>query len=254
MNHCEQITQQLAQLFACEQRSFGTLLRTPLVRPDGDLVEVVVREEPTGVVVTDLGESVRWLDTVGGTIPRGSRVEGLLTAHGAAFIDGEVVVRAQPHEPLALTVLRAAQACLDFSTTIYSQRAKPERNFEGEVKHRMGELRVPFSDESLRGASGMRYRVTQAGSVHQRFRLVNCLSSRGKPYAQQLAKLTRCMWDDLRDLKKHQEAGYADYVSVLDDFQPGLWGPPEIKLLERVSIVVFWSQAPSFAQALGAAG
>jgi hypothetical protein len=253
LNLCEQITRQLTNLFSCEQRGFGTLLRTPLVRPDGDLVEVVLKDEPTGVLITDLGESVRWLDTVGGTLPNNARVETLLAAHGATFIDGEILVRVLPGEELALAVLRSAQACLDFSSSIYSARAKSERNFEHDVKHRMTELRVPFRDESLLGMSGMRYRVTQAGDVHRRFRLVNCLSSRQKPYAQQLAKLTRCMWEDLRDLKVH-DTGYAGYVSVLDDGAPGLWGPPEIKLLERVSTVVFWSQGGSFEQAIGAVG
>jgi hypothetical protein len=253
LTHCEQITQQLARLFTCERRDFGTLVRTPFVRPDGDFVEVVVRDEASGTLITDLGETLRWLHSVGAAAPNPMRTESILGAHSAAFADGEIYVRPMAGEGLAAAVVRAAQACVDFGASVYSQRARPERLFEQEVKERIASLRVPFEDQTLVGASGMKWRVIQTGDVHTRFRLVRPLSSKQRPYAQTLAMMTRCMWEDLRDLRKHQETGYAEYITVLDDLMPGLWRAPEIKLMENApSKVVFWSEAKDLDRALGA--
>lgn len=250
---CELVRQQIAALFSCEEREFGTLIRTPLVRPDGDFIEVVVRKDVQGYSVTDLGETLRWLGNVGSKMPSEAWVESVLSTHAATFSSGEIFVTQSTEEGLPGVILRAAQACADLSTSVYSRRAKPERHFEADVKNRIQSHKVPTEDRDLVGASGMKWRVLQAGSVKTRFRLVSSLSSRNRSYAQNLAIKTRCMWDDLRDLKKHKETGYADYITVLDDATSGLWKPAEIKLLEKASTVVLWSEDGNLRKALGIA-
>lgn len=253
MNLCEHIKRQLTSLFECEQREYGTLLRTPLSRPDGDLVEVVFVPHSGGFRITDLGETARSFENFGAKLPKADRIESMLTVHGAAFVDGEILVHVTPDDDLGLGVLRVAQACVDFSSSLYAQRARAERDFEADVRHRIAELRIPCDDKTVEGASGSRYRITQTGDVHRGFRLVNCLSSRNRTYASQLARLTRCMWEDLHDLEKNEVTGYRHFVTVLDDEIPDLWRPMEIKLLQPRSKVVLWSDDSSLQEALGAA-
>jgi len=61
MTPCEAIAGQLGALFACSPHGKYVRVRTPFLYPDGDVVDLFVREEDEETIVSDLGESLRWL-------------------------------------------------------------------------------------------------------------------------------------------------------------------------------------------------
>lgn len=97
-------------MFTCEERNYGTLVQSMFSRPDGSLVEVVVQSTETGFRVTDLGETTRWLDTLGLTLPSQDAIEELLEPGGVSLVHGELQL--QRRENLALHVVAVVQACV----------------------------------------------------------------------------------------------------------------------------------------------
>jgi hypothetical protein len=58
---CELIAQQLGLLFTCTPMSEYIRIETPFLYPDGDIIDVFSQERDDHRLLTDLGETQRWL-------------------------------------------------------------------------------------------------------------------------------------------------------------------------------------------------
>ena len=58
---CAAIAEGLSETFECRRQGRYVRVRTPLLYPDGGVVDVFVRERDGHIAVTDLGEALGWL-------------------------------------------------------------------------------------------------------------------------------------------------------------------------------------------------
>ena len=94
----------------------GVRVRTPLMYPDGDLVDVFVLQRGDGYMVTDFGDALGWLSLQSGSV-RQSLIESLCRTLGIELQRGQLILRSDASDALEKTVLRLAQAVVSVSTS-----------------------------------------------------------------------------------------------------------------------------------------
>jgi hypothetical protein len=113
---CREIAEGMGTLFECSPHGKFVRIRTPFLYPDGDIVDLFCKLQGDVALVTDLGETTRWLrmQTVS---PRRSPKQKLLIedtclTHGVEFYRGMLLARCRSGDSLPDAVNRVAQASL----------------------------------------------------------------------------------------------------------------------------------------------
>ena len=114
INICQDFNGGLLDLFDCQPHGEYQRIRTPYLYPDGDVIDVFCKPQGDTTLITDLGETTRWLrmQTVS---PRRSPkqkalIEDACQTHGIEFYKGMLMARCRPGDDLAAVVFRVAQA------------------------------------------------------------------------------------------------------------------------------------------------
>ncbi len=63
INICENITKSMGEQFSCSEFKEFIMVKTPYLYPDGDVIDIFVKYKDSGFILTDLGETIRWLLT-----------------------------------------------------------------------------------------------------------------------------------------------------------------------------------------------
>lgn len=58
---CQEIARTIGELFTCSTVNDYIRIRTPLLYPDGDVIDIYLKEKEEQYILTDLGETLRWL-------------------------------------------------------------------------------------------------------------------------------------------------------------------------------------------------
>ena len=111
----ERLTSSLPALFVCSQiDSGGVLVRTPLLFPDGDMIDVVVLESSGHFIVTDSGDAIGWLWLQTARHDQSPRQRELIAdacqTLGAELDGGQLIIHDVAVADLADAIVRLAQA------------------------------------------------------------------------------------------------------------------------------------------------
>ena len=109
-------------LFECSPApQEGVRVRTPLMYPDGGIVDVFVLERDDGYMVTDFGDALGWLHMQSESMQQSQEqrlmVEDLCRTLGIELHSGQLVLRSDADDTLEKTVLRVAQAVASVSAS-----------------------------------------------------------------------------------------------------------------------------------------
>ncbi len=114
MNVCQDFASGLADLFQCQPHGEFQRIRTPYLYPDGDNIDVFCKPQGDITLVTDLGETARWLRMQAVSPRRSPTQKALITdicqTHGVEFYKGMLMAQCRQGDPLSLVVCRVAQA------------------------------------------------------------------------------------------------------------------------------------------------
>ena len=110
----ERLTTSLLTLFECRQvDNGGVLVRTPLLFPDGDTIDVLLLETGDRFTVTDSGDAVGWLWLQTATHDESPRQRELIAdacrTLGIEREGGQLVIRDVGAADLANAIMRVAQ-------------------------------------------------------------------------------------------------------------------------------------------------
>ena len=113
-NLSESVSNKLPPVFECFPAEVeGVQVRTPLLYPDGDVVDVFVLERPGGYLVTDYGDGLGWFQSQSiaeRLSPEQQRqVDQLCQSLGVELNRGQLLLHC-PDAELGATVYRLAQA------------------------------------------------------------------------------------------------------------------------------------------------
>ena len=117
---CSTLGRSLPPLFVCSEAGPESVrVRTPMLYPDGGVVDVFVLTRGDGYVVTDFGDALGWLWLQSASPRRPARQEALArdvcqTLRIELFND-QLVVRGVTQDALGEAVIRVAQAVVRVS-------------------------------------------------------------------------------------------------------------------------------------------
>lgn len=228
--------------WSCREVSSDTvLLVTSHHYADGDTIELMVQIVGDEVIVSDGGEVLARLDSVGlNTDPRsrvGQSWKRLVAAHALEDDRGQLLRRADV-EHAADLVQEVVEAVANLDGLRLLAPAPRRLAFPERLTTYL-EAEFPFveSRAKLMGVSGSAYRVTAAaGSSEEAPVYVQTAS--GQNTAAQKSAVEHC-FTLFTDINGHLPAPRK--LVVLDDETAPLWRPEMINLLSRVAYVGTWT-------------
>jgi len=229
----------LSDEFRCLPLERRLRIITPYLYPDNDLIEVFIEEPtPDRVRVTDLGETLRHLHAQGfdmsNTPKRKHLAETIASGTGVDVVRGELVKEGTIDEldELLFDLLAAARGVSDL---IYTSRTYEPALFTEEVGRFLQEHQVHYEAKvKLTGQTGKTYTIDFR--LPERNKYLHTLSPGQIASLQPVVNRVFRIWSDCNG-----ELGRRSKVSFLNDVDFE-WRQPEVALLERVSIVGYWSR------------
>jgi Domain of unknown function DUF1828 len=251
MMPCDLIAQQIGRLYECFAAESHTTIRTPYIFPDGDTIELFYQETPAGAVLTDFGETLRWLD--GQTISerRTKRhfdlIQDVCANHRVQFDKGAVSIGISTPEMMADAVTRLAQAALRIADLTFTFRNKVFESFDDEVETFLWEHRVSFQRRfETKGASGTDWTIDFRTLRDNGPALVYTLSTGSRAAAKRKTDHVVAAFVDLQKLRSSMR-----FVSLVDD-TIDVWEPEDFKQLEPHCEIANWSKPDDFLDQLSA--
>lgn len=250
---CDYIAENRGEMFDCSPLGEYTRIRTPYLYPDGDVIDVFVRESGNGSsTLTDLGETLGWLRTQTVSERKTDRqrrlIEDVCLTHGVELYRGMLMVRVKDFVEISEAVTRLSQAALRVSDLWFTFRNQAAASIYDEVGEFLAGREVQFErGERLIGRSGNTWRVDFHTRTAERSALVNVLSTGSRPSARRLTEHTLATWHDLSNRRIGPES--MRFISLFDD-ELDVWAPEHFGLVEDVSEVAYWSHKDEFAELL----
>ncbi|MHA7836111.1 MAG: DUF1828 domain-containing protein [bacterium] len=185
---CDQISQEIGELFSCTQLDSHVQARTPFLYPDGDVIDVYLKQSDSSgapATLSDLGESLRWLRMQSVSQRRTKKQQSLIDdvtlTEGVEVFRGMVTVRVRPGERLAEAVVRLAEACIRVADLWFIFRTRTVQMVTDEVEELLQERQIPFSrGERLVGRSGRSWTIDFHTRTPTRSSLVCVLATGSK--------------------------------------------------------------------------
>ena len=242
---CTAISKSLPPLFECTPAAHeGVRVRTPLMYPDGGIVDVFVLERAGGYVVTDFGDALGWLRAQSVSARRSPRqqflIDDVCQTLGIEMKRGQLVLRSGESDPVAETVVRLAQAVVRVSDLWFTLSRRAGESTSDEVDEWLRAKRIPFDKKvKLTGRSGRDWTIDYQTLTDERMSLVFLLSTSARGAVHRVSEHVLAGCVDLSHLKTEQPN--LGFVSLFDDTSD-IWREEDFALVEDHSEVALWSR------------
>ena len=246
---CSSIGQSLPPLFVCSPGpQEGVRVRTPLLYPDGGVVDVFVLEYSCGYTITDFGDALGWLSlqSVGQhrTLKQQALVQDVCQTLRIEIIQDQLVLHEVTKDALGESVLRVAQTAVRVSDLWFTLRSQSFQTTGDEVDEWLREKQIPFKRRvQKQGRSTRNWPVDFQTHADNRTSFVFLLSTGTRGAVRRLAEHVLAAWVDLNHLKTNQP-GLA-FVSLFDDTED-VWHPEDFSLVDEYSEIARWSRPDEF--------
>jgi uncharacterized protein DUF1828 len=251
---CKIIAETLGSLFHCEQVNEYVRIRTPFMYPDGDSVDLYLREHGASLTLTDLGEALQWLWTHQVSERRTKRqellVQEIATRAGVEVFRDMLIVRLRDPQQMAQAVTALSQAVLRVADIWFTFRARTAEAMVDDVAEFLAEEKISYEqNRRYIGRSGKAWKIDFYTRSRDRSALVKVLSTGSRAAAKQVVDTTVAGWYDLSHLSTDPEG--LRFVSLLDD-TTDVWSGEDIRRVEDISEIAFWSRPDQFVEKLAA--
>ena len=252
---CASIAKTLPSLFECSPASRGGVrVRTPLLYPDGGIVDVFVLECANIYIVTDFGEALGWLGMQTATARLSPNQQSLIKDVCQTLrIDlrrGQLVLRSGMDDDIGEGVLRVAQAVVRVSDLWFTFRHRALQTTADEVDEWLREKQITFERTvSRRGRSGQHWTIDYQTHTDNRTSLVFLLSAGSRGAARRITEHVLAGCVDLSDIAVSEYS--PTLVSLFDD-KKEIWKEGDFQLVRGHSEIARWSRPDEFEQILRA--
>ena len=242
---CSAIGETLPALFECSPApQEGVRVRTPLLYPDGDVVDVFVLERDSNYIVTDYGDALGWLGMQSVSVRRSQKqqllVEDVCQTLGIELNRGQLVLRSRPDDALGETVIRLAQAIVRVSDLWFTLRSRALQMTAEEVDEWLREKQIHFErDVKQLGRSGRSWTIDFRTYSGERMYLIFLLSTGSRPAVRRITEHVVAGYVDLSHLKVSEPN--LTFVSLFDDTED-VWRAEDFRLVEGHSEIALWSR------------
>ncbi len=264
---CSSIAMTMPPLFECSPApQEGIRVRTPLMYPDGGMIDVFVLERDKEYILTDFGEALGWLRMLSSNARRTAKqqllVEDICQTLGIELSRGQLTLRCRMRALLAEHVLRVAQAVVRVSDLWFTLpnrslqvpaevaalasgpqtalRGMSQQDTANEVDKWLSARNIHFEREVTRtGRSGQSWRVDFETYTYERTALIFLLSAGNRRATRRITEHTLAGCVDLTDLQNNRPS--LVLVSLFDD-RKNIWSAQDFTLMDRFAKVARWSQ------------
>lgn len=249
----EEVARAVPALFSCRPAPRGRVrVTTPMLYPDGGVVDVFVAERDDTWFVTDFGEALGWLQMKSGVDERSPKqmqlIQGICRTLRIELRAGQLELPANALEQIGDAVLRLAQAVVQVAGISFTMRTLDAGSMGDEVGEWLSERDIGHERGiRLNGSSGKKWTIDYRTAANGRTSLVSLLSTGSKGAAMRQTEHVVTGWLDLRHLREKDSE--LAMLSVFDDTRD-VWKEEHFRLAEHVSEVVLWSQRDRFEQML----
>ncbi len=241
---CASVGRTLPPLFVCSPAPHeGVRVRTPLLYPDGGVVDVFVLERGSGYIVTDFGDALGWLGLQSISRRRSRRQEMLVQdvcqTLRIELVHDQLVLRTVTEDALGEAALRIAQAVVRVSDLWFTLRGQSLQATEDEVDEWLREKQIPFQRQITRpGRSARDWTINFETQTNNRTSLIFLLSTGSRGAVRRITEHVLAGCVDLSHLRISQSN--LVFVSLFDDTFD-VWRPEDFQLVEEHSEIARWS-------------
>jgi hypothetical protein len=229
--------------FKCVEYDKRICVVTPYLYPDNDLIEVFA-EDIGGdqVLITDLGETLRHLESVGLDL-LASRKRRFLLEQIAKRMHVEIqrgrLLKEGPIESVGTLLVDVASAAQAVADLIYTSKAYEPATFPEEVSLFLAEHNIDHErNYRVSGETGKIYRVNLRLDGHRdKEVLVEALSPSQETAMTSTVNRVFRLWSDVNEQKRK--------VSLLNDVDYS-WKKEDMALLRKVSVIHEWTAKERF--------
>jgi hypothetical protein len=253
---CKLLAAQLGELFTCSSRDPYIRIRTPFFYPDGDVIDLFARKQDDAILLTDLGESLRWLRTQTASTSRRTEnqqelIRDVCQTHRVELFKGMLVIKNVHPTGVAEGVVRLGQTALRIGDIGFTMRRRTVLSVTDDVEKLLRANELAFErGKRVRGGFGREYRIDFDVQTAHRHSLVQVLSAANRRTASSSIDHTYTVWSDLHHIKSRDNQ--LRFVSLFDD-TADVWASEDLRLLESVSDhLLKWSKPDEITQALAA--
>ena len=247
---CAQIAITLPPLFECSLAPYeGVRVQTPLVYPDGGIVDVFILERQGEYVLTDFGEALGWLRMHSASDSLSPRQRGFVNdvcrTLGVRLERGQLTLRIGKNDALGEAVLRLAQAVVRVSDVRFTFKRQRLQTTANEVEKWLRERQINFRRSVRRqGRSRKNWRVNFETRSDNRTSMVFLLSTRDRSAVNSITERVTTACLDLNYMRESQRS-VIRFVSLFDDSRD-VWRQEDFNLMRQVSTIALWSQPDEF--------
>ena len=241
---CASVGRTLPPLFVCSPAPHeGVRVRTPLLYPDGGVVDVFVLSRGGGYTVTDYGDALGWLGLQSISPRRSTRQEALAQdvcrTLRIELFNEQLVLRSVTEDALGEATLRVAQAAVRVSDLWFTLRSQSLQVTEDEVDEWLREKQIPFRRQVTKpGRSARDWNVNFETQTANRTSLIFLLSTGSRGASRRIAEHVLAGCVDLSHLRISQSN--LAFVSLFDDTLD-VWQAEDFQLVEEHSEIARWS-------------
>ena len=247
---CAQIAATLPPLFECSPAPYeGVRVQTPLMYPDGGIVDVFILEWQDEYILTDFGEALGWLrlqsasDSLSGR--QSKFVDDVCRTLGIQLARGQLTLRIGKRDALGEAVLRLAQAVVRVSDIRFTFQRQRLQTTAKEVENWLRERRIHFRRAvRLQGLSRKNWRVNFETRSDESTSMVFLMSARNRSAVLRITEHVSTACRDLDYLREPQRS-VVRFVSLFDDSRD-VWRQEDYNLMKQVSTIARWSQPDEF--------
>jgi hypothetical protein len=248
---CENLKKYISQQFNCSEFGDFLKIRTPLLYNDGDVIDVFVKSKSDGFVITDLGETMRWLTNQMVSTSLSDRqteiINKTLKFHKISEYKGMFITKVQNEDDISEAILNLSQAIARISDITFTFTGRSNSSFYQEVNQFLEEEGFDFDKNKKYTGSSERIRTIDFYVKTENCQsLIYGLTSSTKNGTNQRADTINSSWFDLKYLLDDHSI---KFISLLDD-EYTEWSHKNIKLLSSSSTVALWSRKNEFREHL----
>lgn len=253
---CTALQQAVPPLFVCSPApQEGVRVRTPMLYPDGGVVDVFVLERDNGYSVTDFGDALGWLGLQSVTQRRSPKQNALIQDVCQTLrieLDHDrLMLRGVASGALGESVLRVAQAAVRVSDLWFTFRNQVIQSTADEVDEWLREREITFEPRvSKQGRSTRNWTVDFETHTDNRTCFVFLLATGARGAVRRMTEHVVAGCVDLNHLKGNQPD--LVFVSLFDDTED-VWMPADFDLVGGLSEIALWSHPDELERLLIAA-
>mgnify|MGYP001199820485 FL=1 len=230
--------------FKCEQSGGFLSITTPFSYPDGDDIELFLDNRNGDLILSDMGETLRYLDTylldVTSTKKKKSIIQDVIKSNNLLFNQGSIYAIIKNQQRILDAIFNMSQAIIRITDLLYTMKGQSLAAFEEEFKSFLDEYHFNYEEDFIVETPSHQYVFDFAVENRNSVGLVKLLNAPKKPSQKpNISRIVQAWYDiSINDPIKYPQN---NRITILDDtIYP--WSQNDYQLIESLSTVNFWSK------------